>query len=93
MFTVSDPAVVIEAVKPAEDGSGDLVVRLYESTRSSVACTLATSLPVTHVVETNMLERALRKAKCKGGRITLAFRPFEIKTLVLKSPDASRERG
>ena len=85
LFSVSDPAVVIETIKPAEDGSGDLVVRLYETTRSSVGCTLTTSLPVTHVVETNMLERTLRKLKCKAGQISLSFRPFEIKTLRIKT--------
>ena len=31
LVTVSNPAAVVEAVKLAEDGSGDLVVRLYES--------------------------------------------------------------
>ncbi len=81
IFSVSDPAVIIETIKLAEDGSGDLVVRLYEATRSSVTCTLATSLPVTRVVETNMLERALRKGKNNRGNISMSFRPFEIKTL------------
>ena len=31
LLAVSDPAVVVEAVKLAEDGSGDVVVRLYEA--------------------------------------------------------------
>ena len=30
-MVVDDPAVVVEAVKLAEDGSGDVVVRLYEA--------------------------------------------------------------
>lgn len=85
LFSVSDPAVVIETIKPAEDGSGDLVVRLYEATRSSVTCTLATSLPVANVMETNMLEQALRKLKCKVGTIQLSFRPFEIKTVRMRT--------
>ena len=31
LFAVDNPALVIEAVKLAEDGSGDVIVRLYES--------------------------------------------------------------
>ncbi len=31
LLTVDNPAVVVEAVKLAEDGSGDVVVRLYEA--------------------------------------------------------------
>ena len=31
LVVVDDPAVVVEAVKLAEDGSGDVVVRLYEA--------------------------------------------------------------
>ena len=31
LVTVSNPAVVVEAVKLAEDRSGDVIVRLYES--------------------------------------------------------------
>jgi alpha-mannosidase len=83
LFSLSDPAVVIEAIKPAEDGSGDIVLRLYEATRSSVTCTLATCLPVRHAAETDMLERELRKLKCSREKITLSFRPFEIKTIRL----------
>ncbi len=31
LLSVSNPAIVVEAVKLAEDGSGDVIVRLYES--------------------------------------------------------------
>ena len=31
LFTVDNQALVVEAVKLAEDGSGDVIVRLYES--------------------------------------------------------------
>ena len=38
--------VIVECVKPAEDGSRDIIVRLYESKRTAVRCALQTSLPV-----------------------------------------------
>ena len=37
LVVVDDPAVVVEAVKLAEDGSGDVVVRLYEALGSRAA--------------------------------------------------------
>jgi alpha-mannosidase len=39
------PGKVIEAVKPAEDGSDDISVRLYEAARSATRCTLRICLP------------------------------------------------
>jgi alpha-mannosidase len=85
LFAVDAGNVIVETVKPAEDGSGDVLVRLYESVRTATRCVLRTRLPVRKAAEANMLEqpgRALRIAR--GGRITLDFRPFEIKTIRLR---------
>jgi alpha-mannosidase len=77
--------VVIEAVKPAEDGSGDLIVRLYEAMRTATRCTLATTLPVTAASATNLTEEeALGELPFADGRLGLDFRPFEIKTVRLR---------
>lgn len=72
----SSPAVVVETVKLAEDGSGDVVVRLYESRGSRAETTLAVGFPHTRVERTDLLERATGEAA-----ITLTFRPFELVTL------------
>jgi alpha-mannosidase len=84
VFTVPADNVVIETVKPAEDGSPDVVVRLYESMRKTTETHLATSLPVTACEETDMLEGSPRPVQVQNGRIELSLRPFEIKTLRLK---------
>lgn len=84
LFSLDDPNIIIEAVKPAEDGSTDVIVRLYESMRSATRCTLTTSLPVKSAVETNLVEEGTAKLKVSGGKMLLDFRPFEIKTLRLK---------
>jgi len=84
MFQVDAPNVVIEAVKPAEDGSGDIVVRLYEAKRAATRCTLRTSLPVAKALATNMLEEAGAPVPMRGGLIALDLRPFEIQTVRLK---------
>jgi alpha-mannosidase len=87
LFALDAPNVVIEAVKLAEDGSRDIVVRLYECKRTATRCTLSTSLLVTGAAETDMLENERQALPCEGGRIPLEFRPFEIKTIRLKLDD------
>ena len=83
LFSLDAENIVIEAVKPAEDGSSNVVVRLYESMRMKTSCQLKTSLPVKSAVQTDMLENKQRDLDSKDGVIPLDFRPFEIKTVVL----------
>jgi len=75
-------------VKPAEDGSGDVIVRLYESMRTAAACTLTTSLPCSGVVLTDMLENRLEDLVLADSSLPLSFRPFEVKTIRLVFPKA-----
>lgn len=72
----SDPAVVVETVKLAEDGSGDVVVRLYESLGSRAATTVAVSFPYRRIQRTDLLER-----ETGDGALELQLRPFELVTL------------
>jgi alpha-mannosidase len=83
LFSLSAPNVIIETVKPAEDGSSDIVVRLYEAKRTATRCTLTTPLPVRRVVQTNMLEEVQGELPCAEGAVTFELRPFEVKTLRL----------
>jgi alpha-mannosidase len=84
LFSVSEPNIIIEAVKPAEDGSSDVIVRLYESKRTATACTLRTALPVASAVETDMLESSvLDELACEDGNVDLVLNPFEVKTVRL----------
>jgi alpha-mannosidase len=85
LLTVSDPAIVVEAVKLAEDGSGDVVVRLYESLGGRAAGQLVASFAVASVQFTDLLERPVENtsshATATGAQ--LALRPFEIVTVRL----------
>jgi len=83
LLSVTPSNVVVEAVKPAEDGSGDIVVRLYESMRSAADGTLRVTVPVKRAWECDSLERKLRAVNVRDGEIRLSLRPFEIKTLRL----------
>jgi alpha-mannosidase len=68
--------VVVEAVKLADDRSGDVVVRLYESLGGRARTSLHTSFPVHHVIETDLLERPL-----SDTTVNLELRPFQVLTL------------
>ncbi len=86
-MTVAQDAVVVTAVKLADDGSGDVVVRFHESRGGRTEATLTAGFEVAAVVPTDLLERPLGDAPAphrEGGRITLRLRPFELVTLRLK---------
>jgi alpha-mannosidase len=82
IVTVSDQAVVVEAVKLAEDGSGDLVVRLYESRGGRARAVVTADADVRSVQSTDLLERALPDGiSADGASIELDLRPFQLVTL------------
>lgn len=87
LFSVDAENIVIETVKPAEDGSKDIVVRLYECMRSATRCFLTSSLPVRSARQTNMAEEDLGAFSgtldWQDGKVRLEFRPFEVKTVRL----------
>ncbi|MFF1882825.1 alpha-mannosidase [Pseudarthrobacter sp. NPDC058196] len=83
LFTVSNPALVVEAVKCAQDGSGDVVVRLYESLGQRSAGRITANFPVRGVVATDLLERADEAPGVvpDGSGAGLSLRPFQLVTL------------
>jgi alpha-mannosidase len=85
----SNPAVVITAVKQAQDGSGDMVLRCYESTGGRASARLTTAFAASHVVVCDFLERALPEmadaASFDGTTISLNLKPFQIVTLRLSN--------
>lgn len=83
LFTVDAPNVIIDTVKPAEDGSGDVIARLYEAKRAATVCTLRTSLPIAAARLTDMLERGDERLEVHDGAISLPFQAFEVKTVRL----------
>jgi alpha-mannosidase len=81
---------VTEAVKLADDQSGDVVVRLYESRGGRASVRLTADFAVGAATATDLLERPLPAAGplpvAGGGTVELSFRPFEIRTLRLTRP-------
>ncbi|MFF4081745.1 alpha-mannosidase [Streptomyces sp. NPDC001777] len=87
LVTTGDDGVVIEAVKLADDRSGDIVVRLYEAHGVRARTTLTLSAPWRTATVTDLLERPLagtdpiRPGAEEDRSLHLALRPFEIRTL------------
>ncbi|MCC3290932.1 glycoside hydrolase family 38 C-terminal domain-containing protein [Arthrobacter sp. zg-Y1110] len=84
LVRLDNPALVVEAVKLAEDGSGDVIVRVYEAHGTRARGTLTTDFSHNGVTETDLLERpressALRKSDANNTELVL--RPFELVTL------------
>jgi alpha-mannosidase len=93
LLEVDHPGIVVEAVKLAEDRSGDVVVRLYEAHGGRARGRIRATFAVSTVTETDLLERplenatALRTAADDGADgIGLELRPFQIVTLRLARP-------
>jgi len=82
LLSIDAPNIIVESVKPAQDGSPDIVIRLYEAKRMATRCELLCQLPYVRAVDANMLEETTG-AEYSGGKLILNFRPFEIKTLRL----------
>jgi alpha-mannosidase len=86
LVSVTGDAVVVEAVKLADDRSGDVVVRLYESRGGQAQCVVGTGFPLGSATVVDLLERPLpgpALAAGEDGGVSLALRPFQILTLRL----------
>jgi alpha-mannosidase len=85
LVTVDDDAVVVSAVKLADDESGDVIVRLYESRGGRARTRVSLGFPAAGVAATDLLERPLAEAprhlEIADGAVELALRSFELVTL------------
>ncbi|MFF7970219.1 glycoside hydrolase family 38 C-terminal domain-containing protein [Streptomyces sp. NPDC007905] len=87
LVTVDNEAVVVTAVKLADDGSGDVVVRFHEAHGGRARATLTAGFDVGDVTVTDLLERPADDGEPPvrdGDRIAVRLRPFELMTLRLR---------
>jgi alpha-mannosidase len=84
LVAATPASVVIDTIKPAEDGDG-WVVRLYESSGGAAVARLSFGVPVRSVHLSNTLEDRFAALPLQDGASTLALRPFQIATLRLSS--------
>lgn len=78
LATSSARGVVIDTVKLAHDGSGDVVLRLYESRGARTATSLRLGFASAQVTEVDILERPLGDAP--PDLDNLDFPPFRVRT-------------
>jgi alpha-mannosidase len=84
LLALDNQAVVVEAVKAADDRSGDVVVRCYESLGGRAATTVTASFPVGRACLTDLLERRLEDLDVGPDRqVHLELKPFQVVTLRL----------
>ena len=83
-FDVSAENIILDAVKPAQDGSGDVVVRLYECSNSMTKCMLHCGKTLKKAYLTNMLEEEQTVLQIIDNAVALEFRGFEVLTLKLE---------
>ena len=84
-FVSADAAnVMIDTVKFSEDGR-DIIVRLneFENRRSEV--TLTTFADVCEAFDCDLMENNETALPVKNGKITLPVKPYEIKTIRLRT--------
>ncbi|MCA4133835.1 glycoside hydrolase family 38 C-terminal domain-containing protein [Arthrobacter sp. M4] len=83
LFTVYNQAIAVESVKLAEDGSGDVVVRLYESLGERSSGKVTANFATSGVQAVDLLERPTDTAGVSTGKdaAELTLRPFQLVTL------------
>ncbi|MEU6488857.1 MULTISPECIES: glycoside hydrolase family 38 C-terminal domain-containing protein [unclassified Streptomyces] len=90
VVSVDGDGVTVEAVKLADDASGDVVVRLYESRGGRAQGVLRTGFALAGAQVTDLLERPLEDAERDAdGGVRVALRPFQILTLRLQRAGVS----
>ncbi len=85
LVSVDNPDIVVECVKLADDQSGDVVVRLYESRGGRASGRLTAGFPLATAQVTDLLERPVADGglEAADGAFDLTLRAFQILTLRL----------
>ncbi|WP_040749883.1 alpha-mannosidase [Nocardia transvalensis] len=90
LFTVDNDAVVTSAVKLADDGTGDVVLRVYEAHGGRASALVTPRFPVSGFAVCDLLERhlpATTGVTREGPGLRLHLRPFQLVTLRFGRPE------
>ena len=82
--TVDKANVILDTMKPAEDGSGDIVLHLYEAKKAAAKAEVSLQFGAAKAYLCDMLENVIEEVPVTDGKIVLPFRAFEIKTVRVK---------
>ncbi|PXX57603.1 alpha-mannosidase [Nocardia tenerifensis] len=89
LFTIDNDAVVTSAVKLADDGTGDVILRVYESHGGRATALVTPGFPTTGFEPCDLLERTVPQhisAVQEDTGIRLHLRPFQLLTLRFARP-------
>ena len=81
--TIDKANVILDTMKPAEDGSGDIILRLYESKKAAITAKVR-SMFGEKAYLCDMLENVTEEVPVENREMTLSFRAFEVKTVRIK---------
>lgn len=82
--SVDEGNIILDTMKPAEDGSGDIILRLYEAQKAAKTATVKLNIGSFKAYECDMLENVLEELAVEDEAMKLSFRAFEIKTIRVK---------
>jgi alpha-mannosidase len=83
VVTLDHRGVQISSVKGADDGSGHMIVRLYEACGDRTTVTVRTARSIRGALRCNLLEEPIAGVECSDGIVSLTLHPFELVTLRL----------
>ena len=84
-MSISNRNIIADTVKLAEDGSGDVIIRLYESKGGYKNTVIKFNADIKEAYITDMLEKNPTKVDVKNNEISLNFKAFEVITLRIKN--------
>ncbi len=83
VLEMSSASIAVESVKLAEDGSGDLIIRLFESMGGARTAVCHPLVPFASARRCSLAEEDGEALPVSGDAFPLSFRPFEIVTVRL----------
>ncbi|NUP50550.1 MAG: alpha-mannosidase, partial [Catenulispora sp.] len=95
LFTIDDDAVTASAIKLADDRSGDVVLRVYESHGGRASALVTPGFDVSGFEICDLLERPISRegvsVTAEGAGVRLKLRPFQLVTLRFTRSTGSSE--
>ena len=82
-LSIDKANIFMDTMKPAEDGSDDIVIRFYEAKKAATSAKIGLMLGGYKAYLCDMLENVKEEIPMDGGVMNLDFGAFEIKTVRL----------
>jgi alpha-mannosidase len=81
LVSVTGEGILVSSVKLADDQSGDLIVRVYESRGRRASGVLSVHAPVVSARTVSLLEKPVEDEEIPGAEVPLSLTPFEVRTV------------